>query len=60
MFWTDTFEDRIYQANLDGTDMRVLLDESLEVVGECFAQNYDSILRPFPLSDPVTFTLESV
>ena len=56
MFWSDTFEDTIYQANLNGTDMRVLLNESLEVVGECFAQNYDSVLRPLALSDLVTFT----
>ena len=35
MFWSDTVENTIYQANLNGTDMRVLLNESLEVVGVC-------------------------
>ena len=34
MFWSNTDEDVIYQANLDGTDIRVLLNGSLEVVGE--------------------------
>ena len=43
MFWTDTVEDIIYQANLDGTGMRMLLNASLEVVGECFAHNYGDL-----------------
>ena len=33
MFWSDSFENIIYQANLDGNDIRILLNESQEVVG---------------------------